>query len=139
MPPRRHWSKEKEEVRQVVRRARTILGNKHPRRSDLTGLFYDPLSPLFGVLHHQLGWNHHKFLQFMSTSERISANNWTTAKLYDKKHPQLNVDDYMEEEEYLECWRQISVCGLPKTREESANDKVPFWKEVQAAINVVMH
>ena len=97
---RRHWSKGKEEVRQVIRRARTVLGNKRPCRSDLTQHFYGPLLPLFGVFHRQLGVNHRQFLQFLSTSNRLSANNWTTVKLYNKEHPQLNVDDCMEGGEY---------------------------------------
>lgn len=31
------------------------------------------------------------------------------------------------------CWKQISKCGLPATREDSANSAIPFWEEVQAA------
>ena len=52
------------------------------------------------------------------------------------KNPKPNIDYCMAEEEYLECWHEISKCGLPKTREDSANGEVPLWEEVQAKINL---
>ena len=42
----------------------------------------------------------------------------------------------MAEEDYRKCWREISTCGLPKMREESANGEVPLWEEVQAKLNL---
>ena len=71
----------------------------------------------------------------MSTNMRLSANQWTTAKLYDGDHPQQNLHECLAKEEYLQCWRQISTCGLPVTREESANGEMPFWEDCQAALN----
>ena len=93
---RRHWSwsKGKEEVRQDVARTRKFPGNNRPHRIDLTEHFYDQFLPLFGELHCRFGRIHRKFLQFFWASKRLSTKNCiTTAKLYDKKHPQPNIDD----------------------------------------------
>lgn len=71
----------------------------------------------------------------MMTSLRLSANQWTMSKLYDKDHPQMGIDRLMTESDYLTCWKQISMCGLPTTREQSANSAVPLWEEIQAVVN----
>ena len=71
----------------------------------------------------------------MATNNCLSANQWTSAKLYDKDHPQLGVDELMDEEDFKQAWSLISTCGLPATREESANGKIPLWEEVQSVVN----
>jgi hypothetical protein len=63
------------------------------------------------------------------------SNQWTTVKLYDKVHPQLNVDECMDEADYISYWKQITKCGLPVTREESTNEETPLWEEVQGVIS----
>ena len=44
----------------------------------------------------------------------------------------------MPEAQYLQCWRAISTCGLPNTREHSANSEVPLWEEMQTALNTLL-
>ena len=100
------------------------LGKEIIERADLSNHFYGPNSPLFDLFRRHLKWDHHHFTRWLSTSMRLSSNQWTTAKLYDKEHPQLNVDQCMEEAEYWKCWEDINTCGVPETLEESANSKV---------------
>ena len=65
---------------------------------------------------------------------RLSTNQWTTAKLCDWIHPQLNVNECMAQSEYYHSWKQFFKCGLIMTREESANGEIPLWEEVQTVI-----
>ena len=72
---RRHWSKGKEEVRQVVARTRKVLGNERPCRSDLTKHFYGRFSPLFGVCHRSRWLELPEVPAVFSISMRLSTNN----------------------------------------------------------------
>ena len=59
--------------------------------------------------------------------------------MYNKKHPELNVDECLPKAQYHQSWRAISTCGLPNTRENSTNGEVPLWEEVQTALNTLLH
>ena len=71
----------------------------------------------------------------MATCLRLSANNWTVAKLYDEDHPQECVERCMERSAFVAVWHKIATCGLPKTRDEAANGEIPLWEDVQAKVN----
>lgn len=83
----------------------------------------------------RLDWDHAKFLRFMITNFRLSANNWSAAKLYDADHPQLNMDQLMPKEEYQECWEQIKSPGIPASQAEAANSETQLWKECQSSVS----
>ena len=132
---RRHWKRGQNEVRQVIAQCRKVIGRDDVRREDLSRHFYGIQSPLFHLLRRRLGWEYDHFSRWASTGMRLSANQWTAAKLYDADHPQLDLDTCMEEVEYCKCWRDISTCGIPTTLEEMANSEVPLWEEVQSVVN----
>ena len=62
------------------------------------------------------------------------ASQWTAAKLYDAEHPQLNMDDILEEEEFLVCWNQIADFDIEARREGPANREKPFWEKCQVVV-----
>jgi hypothetical protein len=41
----------------------------------------------------------------------------------------------MAQNEYYNCWNFFSNCSLVTTREESANDEIPLWEEVETVIS----
>ena len=133
---KRQWKIGREEIKQIIKQCKKIIGKEIIERADLSDHFYGPNSPLLDLFRRRLGWDHLHFSKFVSTSMRLSSNQWTTAKLFDKEHPQLNVDQCMEEAEYFKCWNDINTCGVPKTLEESANGEVPLWEAVQAVCGV---
>lgn len=69
------------------------------------------------------------------TCSRLSANNWSASKLYDKAHPQQNIDRLMDEERFLECWRQCERVGMVSTRELAANSETQLWDAGQRGFN----
>ena len=134
------WRHAQGAIAQVIARMRVVIGNDNGSvcREDLSCHFYGAASPLFTCLQRRLKWDHRLFCKFVLTGMRLSANNWNAAQLYDKEHPQLNVDECMPEAQYHQCWRAISACGLPNTREDSANGEVPLWEEMQTALNTLL-
>ena len=134
------WRHAQGAIAQVIARMRVVIGNDDGSvcREDLSCHFYGAASPLFTCLQRRLKWDHRLFCKFVLTGMRLSANNWNAAQLYDKEHPQLNVDECMPEAQYHQCWRAISACGLPNTREDSANGEVPLWEEMQTALNTLL-
>ena len=132
---KRQWKIGIEEVKQIIKQCQKVIGKESIRRADMSNHFYGPNSPLSDLFRRRLKWDHDHFTRWLSTSMRLSSNQWTTAKLYDKEHPQLNVDQCMEEAEYWKCWEDINTCGVPETLEESANSEVPLWEAVQAVVN----
>ena len=100
---RRQWKLGKKEIREILANCRDVLGkdNDALRREDFVLHFYGVNSPIFILFRSRLDWDHRHFLRFMSTSMRLSSNNWTVAKLYDADHPQQDLDSCMEKEEYI--------------------------------------
>ena len=132
---RRQWTRVKEEIRQILKQCESLIGRDSLRCEDFSQHFHGINSPLFEVYRKRLGMNHHQYLMFMSTCMRLSANQWSVAKLYDSDHPQLNLERCMEREEFTDVWKRVSTCGLPKTREDSANGEIPLWEEMQNKFN----
>jgi len=91
---RRHWKRGQNEVRQVIAQCRKVIGRDDVRREDLSRHFYGIQSPLFHLLRRRLGWEYDHFSRWASTGMRLSANQWTAAKLYDADHPQLDLDKF---------------------------------------------
>jgi hypothetical protein len=89
---KKQWTRGTEETQQVTAQCKNIIGKESLRREDFVEHFYGANSPLFDACRRRLGWGHPHFLKFVSTSMRLSANQWTIAKLYDRQHPQLNVN-----------------------------------------------
>ena len=92
---KRQWMRGREEIQQVTARCKDIIGKESLRREDFVEHFFGANSPLFDVCRRRLGWDHPHGLQGVSTGIQISANQWTTVNLYDRVHPQLNVNEYM--------------------------------------------
>lgn len=131
----RHWKHGKMEIQQIVARCKDVIGRDSLRRQDFVVYYFGDKSAVFKVFEDRLKWNHRHFLRFVITCARLSANQWTVAKLYDEKHPQANMERCMQEEEFLACWRQIAKCGIPNSRDEAANGEVPLWEDVQRALS----
>jgi hypothetical protein len=118
-----HWDYSKVEIMQIIARCRIIVQQESLRCEDFTKYFFGTNSPLFRTFHDRLGWNHRHFLKFVITCSRLSANGWTSAKLFDPDHPQPNIDQLMSREEFLECWREIKVCGISVVRAFMMNSR----------------
>jgi len=98
---------------QVVLHAREDEGLS---RGDFSEHFYGHRSPQFILFREELGWDHRLYSKFVATNYRLSANNWTAAKLYDEEHPQ-DVSRLLQKAEFIQCWDQIKKCNLPEFRE----------------------
>ena len=122
------------EIKQIFVRVKDIIGRDDVRREELT-FFFGAQSPLAILFNERLGLKHREFLLFVATCLRLSANNWTVAKLYDEDHPQECAERCMERSAFISVWHKIATCGLPKTRDEAANGEIPLWEDVQAKVS----
>ena len=97
---RRQWKFSIKEIEQIMAQCRVILEKTSLRREDFTEHFFGAQSPIFLVFQSRLQWSHVTFMKLILTSARLSANNWSMAKLYDDDHPQGNMDRVMPKDEY---------------------------------------
>ncbi len=134
---RRHWTMGQNKIKQTMARCQYVLGQEVLSRSDFSRHYFGVQSPMFITFQRRLKWDHLTFLRFAMTCCQLSANKWTVAKLYDINHPQHNMDRLMNRDEFATCWRQIETCGLPDSRELSANHEAPLWEDCQKSLNSI--
>ena len=71
---RRQWKRGREEITPILSRRRYLVRKESVRREDFVECFYGANTPLFGMFRQRLDWDHRHFLNFISTSMRLSAN-----------------------------------------------------------------
>ena len=134
---RRQWTIQRKEIEQIRTRCQVVLQAREDEglsRGDFSEHFFGHRSPQFILFREELDWDHRLYCKFMATNYRLSANNWTAAKLYDEEHPQ-DVSRLLQKAEFIQCWDQIKKCNLPEFRELAANNKPPFYESCQKVIN----
>ncbi len=131
----RQWKRGRIEFEQILAQCKDVIGKESLSQGDFVEYFHGANSPLFHLFQKRLDWNHCHYCKFMITNERLSANQWTTAKLYNKEHPQMDIDQCMDEDEFIRSWKQIKSCGISATREEAANGEISLWEECQIIVS----
>jgi hypothetical protein len=120
-----NWDKSKEEIRQIIAQCHAVLGKDQGEqclgRQDFTEYFHGVNLPLF------IGNSNLLVCVYLPIIGQ--RPNFTT------DHPQMNMDDCMEEEAFYDSWKAIDNYSKPATLDNSVNSVTPLWEECQTVVN----
>ena len=126
------WEYGKRELEQIRESVKNRTHAASPSREDIVGLYFGDKGYLFQTFQKELGWDHLKYLKFQSTLTRLATRRGSSAELY--RDATANLTGLMEEEEFVECWLQISQHGLPEYS-SAASNTIRLWEAVEESLN----